>query len=251
MEDIMYQFAEKHPIIFELILIVVSFLLAGICVFAGNILYLPAELSSSIGRILTGLLLLFVYRKAFRTGRTFHNLFLFLPALAFCLWNLFYNLSSGMTIGGSSYFIEGFITAIAPAIFEEVIFRGIFLYNLKQNGCSVLKCMLISALVFSAVHLTNIAGLNLVSLALQVIYSFVIGLVLAAVYLRNGSLLQVIFAHFLTDFSNRIFIEQASSTTTLQLILFVLLLLAETVYAFQLIRLIKGNIQMFSSEDKH
>jgi membrane protease YdiL (CAAX protease family) len=110
--------------------------------------------------------------------------------------------------------------------------------------------MLISALVFSAVHLTNIAGLDLVSLALQVIYSFVIGLVLAAVYLRNESLLQVIFTHFLTDFSNRIFIEQASSTTTLQLILFVLLLLAETVYAFQLIRLIKGNIQMFSSEDK-
>ena len=40
-----------------------------------------------------------------------------------------------MQFGGPVFFIEALITALAPAIFEEVLFRGIFIYNLKENGC--------------------------------------------------------------------------------------------------------------------
>ena len=65
----------------------------------------------------------------------------------------------------------------------------------------------------------------------QLGYSFVIGLVLAAVYLKNTSLLQVVIVHFLIDYTNRIFAEQASISSVLHLIIFVLLLAAEAVYA--------------------
>ena len=69
---------------------------------------------------------------------------------------------------------------------------------------------------------------------MQTVYSFVIGLALAAVYLKNKSIVQVIAAHFLIDFTNRIYLEQAGSATTVQLVIFVVLLAAEASYAVKL-----------------
>ncbi len=230
----MYRFGETKPVLFEIVLIILSFLAAGIFVFAGSIFYLPSEFSSSIGRIAIGLFLIFLYRRAFKENRLFGDIGYLIPALLFAVWNIFYNLSSGMKLGGAAYFVEGVITAMAPAIFEEVIFRGIFLHNLKKKGYKDLFAVLISALVFSLVHLTNIAGLDAATVALQVGYSFVIGLVFAAVYLKNRSIVEVILAHFLIDFSNRIFMESSSSSSTLQVILFVILLVLEAVYALWL-----------------
>ena len=124
---------------------------------------------------------------------------------------------------------------MAPAIFEEVLFRGIFIYNLKQSNCSDGKGLFITAIVFSAVHMTNLVGQDLASVALQLAYSFVIGMALAAIYLKNNSLIQVILVHFLIDFTNRIYINPATTTTTVQMIVFILLLIAETVYGLWLI----------------
>ena len=60
--------------------------------------------------------------------------------------------------------------------------------------------MLISSILFAVLHLTNIAGMDALSVAIQFGYSLVIGMVLAAVYLKNYSILQVIALHFLIDF---------------------------------------------------
>lgn len=230
----MFGFGEKRPVLFEIILFIAALLAAAAFTVAGNIFYLPADLSSSVGRIAVGIALLIIYKRAFKGGRALGNPVYALPALLFAAWNLFYNLSSGMELGGLPFYTEALITALAPAVFEEVLFRGIFIYNLKRKGHGDLKCLLISALVFAAVHLTNIVGLDLASVALQLVYSFVVGLVFGAVYLKNRSILQVIFAHFLTDFTNRIFVEQASSTTTFQLIVFAAVLAVGTVYALWL-----------------
>ena len=61
----MYEFGEKHPIGFEIILIIVSFLAAGVIVMACSIVNLHADLSSSIARIFVALVLLVIYRRAF------------------------------------------------------------------------------------------------------------------------------------------------------------------------------------------
>ena len=158
--------------------------------------------------IIVGAALMLLYRRAFTGIETKKNYLILLPALLFAAWNLFYNLSLGLEIGGSVYFMEAALTAFAPALFEEVLFRGIFLYNLKKTGRSDLACML---------------G-----------YSLVIGMVLAAVYLKNNSILQVIALHFLIDFMPRIFVEQAVSATTMHIVLFVILLVAEAAYAVKL-----------------
>ena len=233
----MFNFGEKHPVLFEIILIIAAFLAAGVLSAVGGIFYLHPNLSSSIARIAVGLFLLFLYRRAFRENNGFfYHFAIVLPAFLFALWNLFYNLSSGATIGGISYFAEALITASAPAIFEEVLFRGIFIYNLKKKGHSDMECLMISSLLFSAIHFTNILGLDLLSVVLQLVYSFAVGMVLAAVYLKNRSLLQIMFVHFLIDFTNRIYVEETASSTTVQIVIFVAVLVFETVYALMLMR---------------
>ncbi|MCR5453093.1 MAG: CPBP family intramembrane metalloprotease [Lachnospiraceae bacterium] len=227
----MFKFGEKHPVIFEIILIVAAFIGAAIITVMGSIVYMPPELSAAIGRIAVGIVLIIIYRSIFKGDQFLKNPLLLIPALMFSVWNLFYYLSSGKVIGGMPFFVDGFILAIAPALFEEVIFRGIFIHNLKKKGNSDIKCLFLSAIIFSVVHLTNMVGMSPALVLLQTGYSLVIGLVLAAVYLKNNSLIQVIVAHFLIDFTTHIFTEQPTSSSHLHMVLLGILLVAESVFA--------------------
>ena len=238
----MFRLGKKHPVLFEILLVVVAFLAAALITVGTSSFFTTADIGTSVARIAVGALLLPVFHKAFRVRNPFTRFGIVIPAFLFACWNLFYNFSSGMKLGSLSRFIEGAVTALAPALFEEVIFRGIFLYNLRENGHGDLSCLLISSFLFSAIHLTNIVGMDLVSVGIQMGYSFVIGLVFGAVYLHNGSLLQIIRAHFLTDFTNRIFVESASSASYAQLAVFCVLLAAEAVYAFMLMGKRSDNI---------
>ena len=231
----MYEFGEKHPIGFEIILIIVSFLAAGDIVMVCSIVNIHPDLSSSVARIFVALVLFVIYRRAFTGQSVLTNPVIVIPSLLFAVWNVFYNLSSGMVFGGSVFFIEAAITAIAPALFEEVIFRGIFIYNLKKKGSSDLSCLFITAVMFAVVHLTNLVGQSFATVALQTGYSFVVGLALAAVYLRNNSIGQVVLVHFLIDFTNRLYLEQATSASYGQIAIFVVLLAAEAAYAVKLV----------------
>ena len=173
----MYKYGEEHPVIFEIILIIASFAVAAVFNIAGYLFNLHPDLSNSAARIITGIVLLVIYKRAYKGNHFFDNLVIVLPALLFPAWNIIYYLSSGIAFGGANFFIEGAITAIAPALFEEVIFRMIFIYNLKKKGSSDLQCLFISSALFAAMHLTNLAGMNPASVAVQTVYSFVIGMV--------------------------------------------------------------------------
>ena len=227
----MFAYGEKHPVLFEVILFILAMIVAMVFTIAGSLFYLPTEISSSIGRIIAAIVLFFVYRRAFQDNTLFKDPVYVLPILLFVVWNLYYNLSNGARFGDGEVILAGVITALAPALFEEVIFRGIFIYNLKKHGFGNFAAALISAGLFAAVHLTNIAGMDLLSVLVQVVYSFVVGLVLAAIYLKNRSMTEIILAHWLIDFTSRIYIEPASATSTLQMVLFAVLLVLEAVYA--------------------
>ena len=230
----MFSFGEKKPVLFEIILFIVAFLAAAVFTVFGSALNLSSELSSSIGRIIVGLLLCLIYRKRLLRGSFSSGLVYTLPALLFVVWNIFYNLSSGQTFGDAEILIAGLITAIAPAIFEEIIFRGIFISNLQKKGYGAMACMLTSAVFFAAVHMTNIAGMELLNVAVQVGYSLVIGMVLAAIYLKNGSLTQIVLIHFLIDFFNRIYNGSVTTSSNLQMVIFAIVLIGEAVYALVL-----------------
>ena len=231
----MFRYGEKHPVRFELILVVLAFLAAALVTFFLNALCYDPDLSAALARIATGAGLLVLYRRALRHGKPFTNLRVAAPALLFAGWNLFYNLSSGMAFGDASCLARAAVTALAPAVFEEALFRVVFLHNLRKSGAGDRRCLLISAAVFAAIHLTNIVGMDVAGVALQTAYALVVGLVFGAVYLRNGSAAQIILAHFLTDLTNRIYAAKASSATMPQLMIFALLLAWEAFYALRLV----------------
>ena len=89
----------------------------------------------------------------------------------------------------------------------------------------------ITTAFFAVAHLTNLVGLAPLSVAIQLVYSFAIGLVLAAIYLKNGSITQVILVHFLIDFTSGIYVDAPTSTSWTLIGVFAVFIVAESAYA--------------------
>ena len=230
----MNQFAKQHPIIFGVLLFFIALLAAApFSVLGGS--FGRGEEGGAIGRLVVGAVLLLIFRSCFRQGRPFSGLVWMLPTLLFPLWNIIYHLTAGM---GALKSFDGLLIAcllgLAPAVFEEVIFRGILIAKLRENGKSPLAALWISALLFGAVHLTNLAGAGLADTLVQTAYAVAVGLVLGAIYLKTGDLAAVILAHALTDISSNIFAANPTQTPVPILAAFVLILILEAAYALWL-----------------
>ena len=100
----MFSFGERRPVLFEIILTAAAFAAAILFTVAGSIFYLSSDLSSSLGRIVIGLALLMIYRRAFKGGKPHNNMLIVIPALLFAAWNLYYNLGAGNKPGGTAVF---------------------------------------------------------------------------------------------------------------------------------------------------
>ena len=130
----MKKFAARSPIIFEILLIVAAFMLALAFGLASQMVGFDNELAMAVGRILAGLVLLIIFRSCLKNGKQFSGFLIMLPALGFALWNV---ANHFLTKGDfNSFTPEILILGLAPAIFEEVVFRGIFINNLKKSGKS-------------------------------------------------------------------------------------------------------------------
>ena len=85
-------------------------------------------------------------------------------------------------------------------------------------------------------HLTNILGMSLANVLVQVAYSLVIGLFLGAVYLASDDIATVIIAHAAIDISNQIFATSPSVSSVVMIVVFLAVLAVLAVYALQLTR---------------
>ena len=61
----MFQFGERHPVLFEIVLVIAAFLAAGVFSLVGAIFNVHPALSSSVGRVLIGAALIVIYNRAF------------------------------------------------------------------------------------------------------------------------------------------------------------------------------------------
>lgn len=77
----MFQFGERHPVLFEIVLVIAAFLAAGVFSLVGAIFNVHPALSSSVGRVLIGAALIVIYNRAFTRDRPFKNLPAVIPAL--------------------------------------------------------------------------------------------------------------------------------------------------------------------------
>ena len=186
----------------------------------------------AIGRILAGIVLLIVFRNCLKGKKQFSGFIVMLPALIFALWNVFDHF---MTNGEFYPFTaEILLLGLAPAVFEEVVFRGIFINNLKKSGRSDMAALLIPALFFGLIHMTNAVNGDIPQALVQTGYSIVVGLVFGAIYIRSGDLISVMIAHAAIDITNQIF-AAASNTPVPLIIAFIVVLAAEAAYAFVLV----------------
>ncbi len=85
--------------------------------------------------------------------------------------------------------------SLTAAVTEETMWRGVVIVELRRHTGSTLIAVGVSSASFAFFH----GGFDQGALALT--YRFVIALVLAAIYLRQGSLRTVIVIHFLMDAS--------------------------------------------------
>ncbi len=82
--------------------------------------------------------------------------------------------------------------SVTAGVFEEVIYRGIVMGQLRRAGMNNVAVLLLSATFFALIHWS----LGIFTL----IVAFTFGLIWGILYMRYAALLPVIIAHFLFDF---------------------------------------------------
>lgn len=99
---------------------------------------------------------------------------------------------------GLGWFI--FVFALIPGIWEEIAFRGIILSFLLSKF-SVRKALIVDGFLFSFFHIFNflILGQDLLSVFLQSIAAFFVGVTLAYLTIKADSLLPAILIHYSID----------------------------------------------------
>ena len=104
---------------------------------------------------------------------------------------------------------------ISVALLEEFIFRGIIIVTakdyFKNNRHAPLIIVLISAIIFSLFHLTNLLeGADFGSVMLQCGYTFLIGAMLAVTVLKTKSIWVCVVIHAIFDFGGILIINLGS-----------------------------------------
>lgn len=125
--------------------------------------------------------------------------------LLFGIWGGIFDflLDNALTFGQVKLFSLVGFTTLLVGFSEELMYRGIvfraFLNNTKSGK---LKAVFISALGFSLLHSVNfLGGFPLESLILQLILTFISGILMALLLLRIKSIIPFIIYHWLWDFA--------------------------------------------------
>ena len=150
----MKKFFSDKPVLFGLAVFALGMVLAVIFMLPGTVLYLPQDFSVSIGRLLASAVIWFIFRRYFKDIHPFSGLLMGMPLLLFAAWNLGHKLSHGMSM--TLDYFSAFVNALAPAVFEEFIFRVIEIGKLRECSKTPMYALLASSLLFSLIHITNI-----------------------------------------------------------------------------------------------
>lgn len=98
------------------------------------------------------------------------------------------------------------LTMFLVGFAEEGIFRGVllnmFLNRFSKTRGGIMAAIILNGFLFGAMHLSNIfSGVSVKSAVVQAITAIIAGILLAAIYVRSGSLWIVILLHAWIDFA--------------------------------------------------
>ncbi|MGN0341832.1 MAG: type II CAAX prenyl endopeptidase Rce1 family protein [Roseburia sp.] len=101
------------------------------------------------------------------------------------------------------YTLDMFLVGFAEEIFLRGIALNVLVDRFSKTRKGVLGAVLISSVVFGLAHFVNLlAGANLESVCVQVIQAGILGVILAAIYLRSNNIWITIIIHALTDWAS-------------------------------------------------
>ena len=113
-----------------------------------------------------------------------------------------YNIDFNQILSSPSSTSLGFfnlIFYISPALWEEVIFRGVIL-TLLLKLCSTRKAIIIDGILFGVFHWLNFTPETGLYITLgQIIYTTCSGITLAYMYVKTSNLFPCIFAHYMNN----------------------------------------------------
>lgn len=142
----------------------------------------------------------------------FYNLrrmVLFIPFLLICFSNLIaakIDGAYGVSTLSTDLLAVMIVFHFLQAVVEEFLFRLFIQGSLVRVGS--IKRIFYGALIFAAFHLLNMVGIRsvdgLVTVLVQIVYSFGLGILLGFVYEYTYSLPACIFLHFAFNFFNTI-----------------------------------------------
>jgi len=93
-----------------------------------------------------------------------------------------------------------FIDHIVPAIWEEIVFRGVILIILIRMKVKVKMAIGIDGILFGLVHYIHFFyEASIIDVAGRVIYTLCLGITLAYLYFKTQSLIPCILAHYLNN----------------------------------------------------
>lgn len=209
----MKKFIDRFPLLFSIAVFAISMPLVWGVLYP--VLYkLPFYWASAIKYILTLLVVVVicfcVYRKIPFTlqGRGFFKgLFTFgLVGLICAAMAFIFSYDTPDTVPPVSTVIGFIFYNLAIAVSEEFLFRGVIftqmLDSLKNKKGFIWTAIIVSSVIFGLRHFLNlIAAPNVVITTVgQVLFTFMAGFYLCAVYLRTRNLWICIIIHFLEDF---------------------------------------------------
>lgn len=142
----------------------------------------------------------------------FYNLkrtILFIPFLLVCFSNMIacgLDGQYGVTSLANDLFIVMIVFNFLQAVVEEFLFRLFIQGSLVRVGS--IKRILYGALIFALFHLLNMVSIRtvdgLITVLIQVVYSFGLGILLGFIYEYTYSLPACIFLHFAFNFFNTV-----------------------------------------------
>lgn len=117
------------------------------------------------------------------------------------------------------------IAIILIPIYEEIVFRGIIFGYLRKNF-NIIVAILVQALIFGIMHLNLVQG----------IYTFILGIVLALIYMYSDSILGNITVHIIFNLLGVLIMPMLLSKFPIMVI--VLLILGIALFIFSVIKII-------------
>lgn len=222
-------FSEKHPVIGSLLVTFVLLLVLFISGMVSAVTGVDSKVTFFAGFLIAAAAIVtYLFWKndwkyyGFNSISSMENKdkTLFIPLFIMALLPLITGFTSDLTAGFILYVV---IHMAIVAFVEETVFRGIILRMLHKKGTAY--SVLGSCLLFSIPHIMNtLNGRNLVETIVQIVFAFVIGLILAMLVIKTNNIVLPIAYHFINNTVSTLTNSSINSTLSESLTFIVLII---------------------------